>query len=188
LSSSQTIKQEVVEEGSHCQANPVAQGLQNRWHRFWAVWLFRCEGASPEILEIFAEIPDFPETPENPGFTDKFVLSGDFSGLAYSPPLGDIKILSIGIRAWCSDASLTAWSLKMSTSCEVSFEPLRFDGSNYDSWSAHVLHVLHTWGSPFEQVVEASILPEDFDSEDTSNLSKEEKENVLHNYSITNLM
>jgi hypothetical protein len=36
--------------------------------------------------------------------------------------------------------------------------------------------------------VEASILPEDFDSEDTSNLSKEEKENVLHNYSITNLM
>jgi hypothetical protein len=76
----------------------------------------------------------------------------------------------------------------MSTSCEVSFEPLRFDGSNYDSWSAHVLHVLHTWGSPFEQVGEASILPEDFDSEDTSNLSKEEKENVLHNYSITNLM
>jgi hypothetical protein len=36
--------------------------------------------------------------------------------------------------------------------------------------------------------VEASILPEDFDSEDTSNLSKEENENVLHNYSITNLM
>jgi hypothetical protein len=34
----------------------------------------------------------------------------------------------------------------------------------------------------------ASILPEDFDSEDTSNLSKEEKKNVLHNYSITNLM
>jgi hypothetical protein len=36
--------------------------------------------------------------------------------------------------------------------------------------------------------VETSILPEDFDSEDTSNLSKEEKESVLHNYSITNLM
>jgi hypothetical protein len=37
------------------------------------------------------EIPDFPETPEKspeiPGFTDKFVLSGDFSGLTYSPPL-----------------------------------------------------------------------------------------------------
>jgi hypothetical protein len=33
-----------------------------------------------------------------------------------------------------------------------------------------------------------SILPEDFDSEDTSDLSKEEKESVLHNYSIINLM
>jgi hypothetical protein len=43
-------------------------------------------------------------------------------------------------------------------------------------------------GSPFERVVEASILPEDFDTDDTSNLSKEEKESVLHNYSITNLM
>jgi hypothetical protein len=77
----------------------VAPDLQNRWHRicktggtgFWAVWLFRCEGASPEISEISPEISDFPKTPEkspeSPGFTDKFVLSGDFSGLAYSPPL-----------------------------------------------------------------------------------------------------
>jgi hypothetical protein len=72
----------------------------------------------------------------------------------------------------------------MSTTCEVSFETLWFDGSNYSSWSAHVLHVLHTWGSPFERVVEASILPEDFDSEDSSNLSKEERECVLHNLSI----
>jgi hypothetical protein len=78
LSSSQTSKQEGEEEGSHCQANPVAPDLQNRW----AVCLFRCEGASPEILEISLEIPDFPETPEKsleyPGFTHKFVLSGDF--------------------------------------------------------------------------------------------------------------
>jgi hypothetical protein len=90
LSSSKTSKQEGEEEGSHCQANPVAPDLQIRWHRFWDVWLFRCEGASPEIPEISPEIPDFPETPEkspeSPGFTDKFVLSGDFSGLAYSPP------------------------------------------------------------------------------------------------------
>jgi hypothetical protein len=90
LSSSQTIKQEVEKEGSHCQANPVAPILQNWWYRFWAVWLFRCEGASPEIPEISPKIPDFPETPEksleNSGFTDKFVLSGDFSGLSYSPP------------------------------------------------------------------------------------------------------
>jgi hypothetical protein len=68
----------------------VAPDLQNRWHQFWAVCLFHCEGASPEIPEISPEIPNFPETPEkspeNPGVTDKFFLSGDFSGLAYSPP------------------------------------------------------------------------------------------------------
>jgi hypothetical protein len=80
------------------------------------VWSFRCEGASPEIPEVSPEIPDFPETPEksleSPGFTDKFVLSGDFQDSPIHPPLGDIKILSIGIRVWCSDSSLTAWSLK----------------------------------------------------------------------------
>jgi hypothetical protein len=54
----------------------------------------------------------------------------------------------------------------MSTTCEVLFEPLRFDGSNYSSSSSHVLHVLYTWGPSFERVVVASILPEDFDSED----------------------
>jgi hypothetical protein len=36
--------------------------------------------------------------------------------------------------------------------------------------------------------VVASILPGDFDSEETFDLSKEEKESVLHNYSIINLM
>jgi hypothetical protein len=76
----------------------------------------------------------------------------------------------------------------MSTTCEVSFDPLRFDSPNYSSWFALVLHVLHTWGPPFQQVVVASILPEDFDSEDSSNLSKEERDCVIHNSSITNLM
>jgi hypothetical protein len=98
LSSSQTSKQEEEVEGSHCQANPVAPNLQNWWHRFWAVCLFRCEGVSPEIPEIYPEIPDFPETPEKspeyPRFTHKFVLSGDFQDSPIHPPLGDIKILS----------------------------------------------------------------------------------------------
>jgi hypothetical protein len=75
--------------GSHCQANPVAPDLQNRWHRFWTVCLFRCEGASLEIPKISPEIPDFPETPEKSpeysGFTDKFVLSGDFQDSPIHP-------------------------------------------------------------------------------------------------------
>jgi hypothetical protein len=91
LSSSQISKQEEEEEGSHCQANPVAPDLQDRWHRFWAVYIFRCAGASPEILEISLEISDFLETPEKsleyPGFTDKIVLSGDFQDSPIHPPL-----------------------------------------------------------------------------------------------------
>jgi hypothetical protein len=90
LSSSQTIKQEVEKEGSHCQANPVAPVLQIRWHQFWAVWLFCYECASPDIPEIFPKIPDFPKTPgkspEYPGFTNKIVLSGDFQDSPIHPP------------------------------------------------------------------------------------------------------
>jgi hypothetical protein len=63
---------------------------QTRWHRFWAVCLFRCVGASPDIPEIFPEIPDFPETPEKsseyPDFTDKFVLNSDFQDSHIQPP------------------------------------------------------------------------------------------------------
>jgi hypothetical protein len=85
-------------EGSHCQANPVAPDLQNQWHRFWAVYIFHYAGASPEIMEIFPEIPNFSKTPEKspeyPDFADKIVLSDDFQDSPIHPPLGDIKILS----------------------------------------------------------------------------------------------
>jgi hypothetical protein len=185
LSSRQTSKLEEEEEGSHCQANLVAPVLGS-------VHIPLCRRQS-EILEISPDILDFLETleksSENSRFTDNIVLSDDFQDSPiHPPPLGDIKILSIGIRAWCSDSSLSTWSLKMSTTCEVSFEPLRFYGSNYSCWSAHVLHVLHSWDPSFERVVVASILPEDFNSEDSSNLSKEERYCVLHNSSITNLI
>jgi hypothetical protein len=45
-------------------AKPVAPVLQNRWHRFWVVYIFRCAGANLEIPEISPEIPDFLETLE----------------------------------------------------------------------------------------------------------------------------
>jgi hypothetical protein len=47
----------------------------------------------------------------------------------------------------------------MSATYEVSFEPLDLGGSNYDSWSAHVLNGIRTIGSFAEQVVVASIHP-----------------------------
>jgi hypothetical protein len=54
------------------------------------VYIFLCAGTSPEISEIFPEIPNFPETPEKnleyTGFTDKIVLSGDFQDSPIHPP------------------------------------------------------------------------------------------------------
>src|SRR6185437_5239638 len=52
----------------------------------------------------------------------------------------------------------------MSTTCEVPFEPLALDGSNYSAWSAHILNVLRTMGPSFERIFESSILPDDFDN------------------------
>jgi len=74
----------------------------------------------------------------------------------------------------------------MSTPREVPFELLRCDGSNYPSWSAHVLNILRTMGPSFERVVKASVLPKDVD--DLSKLSTEEKECLSCNHRVTNLL
>ena len=74
----------------------------------------------------------------------------------------------------------------MSTPYEVPFEPLHCDGSNYPSWSAHVLHILRTMGPSFERVVKTSVLPKDVD--DLSKLSTEEKESLSCNHRVANLL
>ena len=74
----------------------------------------------------------------------------------------------------------------MLTLCEVSFEPLQCDGSNYYSWSAHVFNALRTLGPSYEQVVKTSILSKDFDN--LSKLSNEEKECWFRNICVTNLL
>ena len=74
----------------------------------------------------------------------------------------------------------------MSTPREVPFELLRCDGSNYPSWSAHVLNILRTMGPSFERVVKASVLPKDVD--DLSKLSTEEKECLSCNRRVIDLL
>jgi hypothetical protein len=49
----------------------------------------------------------------------------------------------------------------MSTTCEVPFEPLALDGSNYSSWRSNVLIALKVLGPTAEGIMVASILPED---------------------------
>ena len=50
----------------------------------------------------------------------------------------------------------------MSTICEVPFEPLALDGSNYDSWSSNFPHTLKDIGPIAESIVVTSILPKDW--------------------------
>ena len=74
----------------------------------------------------------------------------------------------------------------MSTTCEVPFEPLSLDGSNYSSWSAHILNVLRTMGPSFERIVESSILHDDFDN--LFELSIEELKNSTCNLRVIHLL
>jgi hypothetical protein len=76
----------------------------------------------------------------------------------------------------------------MSTTNEVSFEPLTLGGSNFDSWSAHVLSEIRTFGPHAEQVVVASILSPctRVDNFDLSDLSRKELECWQLNAQVTN--
>jgi hypothetical protein len=77
---------------------------------------------------------------------------------------------------------------KISTTCEVYFEPLTLGRSNYDSLSDHVLNGIRTFGPHAKQVVVASILPPHtrVDNIDLSGLSIEELEYWQLNTQVTN--
>ena len=74
----------------------------------------------------------------------------------------------------------------MSTFCEVPFEPLGMNGSNYISWSAHIHNVLRTIGPSFEQAIKTSILPKDLNN--LSKFSNKEKECLLCNRRVVDLL
>ena len=74
----------------------------------------------------------------------------------------------------------------MLTPHEVPFEPVRCDGSNYPSWSGHVLNILRTMGPSFEHVVKISVLSKDVD--DLSKLSTEENECLSCNHRVIDLL
>ena len=71
----------------------------------------------------------------------------------------------------------------MSIFCEVPFEPLGMNGSNYISWSAHICNVLRTMGPSFEQAIKTSILPKDL-----NNLTNKEKKCLLCNCRVIDLL
>ena len=74
----------------------------------------------------------------------------------------------------------------MSIFCEVPFEPLGMNGSNYNSWSAHIRNVLRNMGPSFEQAIKTSILPKRLNN--LSKLSNKEKECLLCNRRVIDLL
>jgi hypothetical protein len=71
----------------------------------------------------------------------------------------------------------------MSTTREVSFEPLALDGSNYSSWRSNVLIALKVLVPTAEGIMVVSILPED-----ETCVSPKEMENKRLNVVITNFL
>ena len=74
----------------------------------------------------------------------------------------------------------------MSTFCEVPFEPLSINGSNYFSWSTHIRNMLRNMGPSFEQAIKTSILPKGL--KNLSKLSNNEKECLLCNRRVIDLL
>ena len=74
----------------------------------------------------------------------------------------------------------------MSTFCEVPFEPLGMNGSNYISWLAHIRNMLRNMGPSFEQAIKTSILPKGLNN--LSKLSNNEKECLLCNRRVIDLL
>jgi hypothetical protein len=71
----------------------------------------------------------------------------------------------------------------MSTTCEVPFEPLALDGSNYSSWRSNVLTALKVLGPTTMGIMVASIL-----LKDEICVSPKELEKKRLNVVITNLL
>ena len=105
----------------------------------------------------------------------------------FTPPLGDIKVLSIGIRARFT-SKLNRREETMSTSYEVPIEPLVSDGSNYAFWSINVQNHLRNLGPLAERVVVASILPPNFSWKNVDITNKREMDCMQLNALVTDYL
>jgi hypothetical protein len=69
----------------------------------------------------------------------------------------------------------------MLTTCEVPFEPLALDGSNYSSWCPNVLIALKVLGPTAESIMVVSILPKDETCISPMDLEKKQLNVVITN-------
>ena len=72
----------------------------------------------------------------------------------HPPPLGDIRVLSIGIRASSLILGFTVLRVKMSARGLVHDDTFIFDGTNYDVWKIRMLSHFRDIDPHMEKIVD----------------------------------
>ena len=89
------------------------------------------------------------------------------------PPLGDIRVLSIGIRARSLTLGFAALRVKMSTRGLGYHHTFIFDGTNYDVWKIRMLDYFRVMDPNIERILDMGFSP----PKNPQNLSLEDEKN-----------
>jgi hypothetical protein len=100
-----------------------------------------------------------------------------FKSPIHPPPLGDIRVLSIGIKARSLILGFTALRAKMSAWGLVHKNTFIFDGTNYDIWKTCMLIHFRGMDPNIERIFYMGFSP----PKDSQSLSLEEKRNSYLN-------
>jgi hypothetical protein len=104
--------------------------------------------------------------------------------IAYSPPLGDIRVLSIGIKARSLILGFTALRAKMLARGLVHNDTFIFDGTNYDTWRIRMFNYFWVMEPNIERIVDMGFSPH----KDPMNLSSEDEKNTYLNAQAINVL
>jgi hypothetical protein len=104
--------------------------------------------------------------------------------MAYSPPLGDICVLSIGIRAQSLILGFTALRANMLDRGLVHNNTFIFNVTNYHTWKIHMLNYFWIMDPTIEQIVDTGFSP----PKDTQNISLEVERNLYRNAQAIHLI
>jgi hypothetical protein len=102
----------------------------------------------------------------------------------FTSPLGDIRVLSIGIRARSLILGFTALRAKMSGKGLVHNDIFIFDGTKYDIWKIRMINHFRVIDPNIERIVDMGFSP----PKDPTNLSLEDEKNSHLNAQAINVL
>ena len=108
----------------------------------------------------------------------------NFKTPIHPPPLGDIRVLSIGIRARSLTFRLHRLESKMSTRGLGYHHTLIFDGTNYDIWKIRMLNCFRVIDPNIERILDMGFSP----PKDSQCLSLEDEKNSYLDAQVSNLL